>query len=367
MKFLLSVLILISYSPFLFSQSIEIESAPGQNSYSVNTFTAGDGTVTITGNQFVLGSAQIANPEAWSFSSSNQRASFLQRGNGINLLSYNSNGSSLIEQNLEFFSPSDNTINSYQFENGEIILRDNVANFSFLNAKGETTYQVSNSSGSTDGEQESQLASNPLGSTIVLYNPVIAYGGETGSRAQIVYGDQDTEVFYSSREDEIKDVRVSESGEFITIVTVGASGNIATVYDRFGNEIFQQTSDEDLIGATLSESATHLTIYSSGRVQVYEVPSGERLGSASSRSSILFAGYDPEAQTIIALGGSLSGLRIEEPEITVVSISQREIAREDVPFSIATLDLSRLNISATGSNSYEISGLNRNLLVEVAF
>ncbi len=365
MKFLLPVVFLISYSPLLFSQNIDIETA--QSSYSANTFSAGDGTVTVSGNQFVLGSAQVANPEAWSFSSSNRRASFLQRSNGINLSSYNANGEALIDQNLEFFSASDNTINTYQFDSGKIILRDNVANFSFLTAKGETAYQVSNSSGSTDGEQESQLASNPLGTTIVLYNPVIAYGSETGSRAQIVYGDQDANVFFTSREDEIKDVRVSENGEFITIVSAGTGGSTATLYDRFGNELFQQTSDEDLIGATLSENATHLTIYSSGRVQVYEVPGGQRLGSASSRSSIIFAGYDPVAQTIVALGGSKSGLRIEDPEITAVSISQREIVREDVPFSISTLNLSRLNILTTGSNSYEISGLNRDLLVDISF
>lgn len=367
MKFLFTVLFFISYSPFLYSQSIEIKSNPAQSSYSDNTFSAGEGTVIVSDNQFVLGSAQIANPEAWSFSSSNRRASFLQRSNGINLMSYNAKGDLFIERTLQFFTPSDNTINTYQFDNGEIVLRDNVANFTFLNAKGETSYQVSNSSGSTDGEQESQLASNPFGSTIVLYNPVIAYGSETGSRAQIVYGEQDTDLFFNSREDEIRDVRISESGEFITLVTTGVGGNTASVYDRFGNELFQQTSDEDLIGATLSTDATHLTIYSSGRVQVYEIPSGNRLGSASSRSSILFAGYDPEAQTIIALGGSQSGMIIEEPEITAVSISEREIAREDVPFSISTLNIDHVALSVTGSNSYSISGLNRDLLVDVIF
>ncbi|MDZ7717263.1 MAG: hypothetical protein U5K72_00410 [Balneolaceae bacterium] len=367
MKFLLTVFILISYSPLLFAQTLVIEPDPAQSSYTANTFTAGEGTITVTGSQFVLGSAQIANPEAWSFSSSNQRASFLQRGNGINLTSYTAVGDVLVDQNLEFFSPSDNTIDTYQFDNGAIILRDNVANFSFLNAKGETSYQVSNSSGSTEGEQESQLVSDPTGSTIVLYNPVIAYGSETGSRAQLVYGEQDSEVFFNSREDEIRNVRVSKNGEFISIVTAGSAGGMVYLYDRFGNELFQITSDEDLIGATLSENATHLTIYSSGRVQVYEVPSGQRLGSASSRSSIVFAGYDPDAQTIIALGGSRNGLRIEEPEITAVSISQREIARDEIPFSISTLDLSRLDIITTGSNSYEISGLNRDLFVDVAF
>lgn len=367
MKFLLTVLFLIGYSPFLFAQNLDVESNPDQSSYSANTFSAGEGTITVTGSQFVLGSAQIANPEAWSLSPSNQRASFLQRGNGINLLSYNANGEVLIDQNLEFFSSSDNTINTYQFDNGRIVLRDNVANFSFLNAKGETGYQVSNSTGSTDGEQESQLASNPLGSTIVLYNPVIAYGSETGSRAQLIYGDQEMNVFFNSREDEIRDIRVSDDGEFITIVTSGAGGSTAMLFDRFGNELFQRTVDENLTGATLTENATHLTIYSSGRVQVYEVPGGERLGSASSRSSFLFAGYDPDAQTIIGLSGSQNGLRIEEPEITAVSISEREITREDVPFSVSTLNLSRLNIMTIGSNSYEISGLNRDLYLDITF
>lgn len=367
MKFLFTLFFLISYSTLLFSQSIEIESEASQNSFSANTFSAGDGSITVSGDQFVLGSAQIANPAAWSFSYSNQRASFLQNRNGINLLSYNGNGNLLIDQNLEFFSSTDNTINTYQFDSGRIILRDNVANFTFLNARGETGYQISNSSGSTDGEQESQLASNSLGTTIVLYNPVIAYGSETGSRAQLVYGDQDGEVFFSSREDEIIDVQVSENGEFITLVTQGISEKTAFLFDRFGNELFQITSDEDLVGATLSDNATHLTIYSSGRVQVYEVPTGERLGSASSSGSILFAGYDPEAQTIIALGGSQNGLRIEEPEITAVSISEREIARQNVPFSVSSLDLNRLSISTTGSNSYEISGLNRKLFVDIAF
>ena len=311
----------------------------------------------------MLGDETVANPAAWSFSSSNQKAAFINRGNGINLMSYSTGGELLLEKNLEFFVPSDNTMNAYQFDPGSIALRDNVANFSFVTAKGEIGYSVSNSSGSMDGEQESQLASDPSGNTIVLYNPVISYGNQRGSRAQFVYGEQDTNVFFTSRNEEIKNVKVSEDGAFVTLLT---SGNRVVIFDRFGNELFSFDSDENLIGATLDENATHLTIYSSGRVQVYEVPSGDRLGSASSRSSILFAGYDHESQTIIALGGNLRGRVIEEPEITAVSISQREIARQEVPFSISTLDLNRLNISKSGSG-YEIEGLNRQVSVDVSF
>lgn len=363
MKFLLTALFLFCFTSLLFSQNIDIESPADQSSYSTSTFSANGGTITVTGNRFVLGSTTVSNPAAWSFSKSNQRASFLQRDNGINLSSYNSDGEMLAQRNMEFFAPTDNTLNTYQFDSGRIVLRDNVANFTFLNPKAETAYSVSNSSGSMEGERESKLASDPSGSTIVLYNPVISFGSQTGSRAQIVYGDRDTEVFYNSRTEEIQSLQVSEDGSFITILS---DGNKVSIFDRFGNEIFQVESDEDLIGATLHKNASHVTIYSSGRVQVYEVPGGNRLGSASSRSSIIFAGYDPEYQTMIALGGTQNGMEITEPEITAVSISEREIARQEVPFSISTLDLNRLELIKAGSQ-YEISGLNRRLLIDVSF
>lgn len=366
MKFLLTAFLFFCYFPLIFSQSIDIASPADQSSYTTSTFSADGSTITVTGNRFDLGSATITNPVAWSLSSSNRKASFLQSNNGMNLTSYNSNGAILVERNMEFFEPSDNTINTYQFNTGNIILRDNVANFTFLNAMGETAYSVSNSSGSAQGERESQLASDPSGNTVVLYNPVISYGEQTGSRAQIVYGDRDTEVFFNSRTEEISKVRVSNKGSFITILSKGTQGSRVSIFDRFGNELFQIDSEEDLIGATLHEDAYHLTIYSSSRIQVYNVPGGERIGSASSRSSNIFAGYDPENQTIIALGGNPEGMVINNPEITAVSISQRKIAREDVPFSISTLDVDRLHLSKTGAR-YEISGLNRRVLVDVSF
>lgn len=367
MKFIFSVIFLFCCPALLISQNINIKPVAEHSSNNANTFSAGDGTIIISGNRFVLGSAEIVNPAAWSLSSSNRRAAFLERDNGVNLESYNSEGEILVEENLEFFTPSDNTINTYQFDDGRIILRDNVANFSFLNAKGDLAYSLSNSSGSSEGERESQLASDPSGNTIVIYNPVISFGAETGSRARIVYGDRDETVFFNSRNEEISNIRVSDNGAFITILSGGSRPNRVSVFDRFGNQLFQQTFDEDLTGVTLHKGATHLTIYSSGRVQVYEIPGGERIGSASSRSSLIYADFDPDSQTIIALGGTLNGMNIENPEITAVSISQRKIARQEVPFALSVLDRDRIGISTVGSQSFEIYGLNRHLLVDIQF
>lgn len=366
MKFLQTIILILCTCPVILAQTIEIQSERDQQSFNSNTFSAGERTITIDDGQFVLGEQTIMNPLAWSLSDSKQKAAFMINNNGMSLTSYNPEGIKLLEILLEFFEPTDNTLNAYQFDSGKIILRDNVANFTFLNPRGETSYSVSNSSGSREGELESQLAANPSGTTIVVYNPVISYGSQTGSRAQLIYGDRDLLEFYRSQSEEIKQIRVTESGSYITLVSSGGEADRAGVYDRFGNEVFAIESDEDLIGATLDENATHLTIYSSGRIQVYEIPDGNRIGSASSRSSILFAGYDPVNQTILALGGDLDNLDIRNPEISAVSISQREIAREEVPFSISTLDLNRLKISKNG-NQYVISGLNRQLLVDVNF
>ncbi len=367
MKFLFTALLLLCYSPFLFSQNIDIEQAADHAGNSVTTFPAGDGTVTVAGNQFVLGSVQIVNPLAWSFSESGNRAAFLLNRGGVELTSYNAEGRVLINKMLEFFEPSDNTVEAYQFENGRIILRDNVANFSFLNPRGEVAYTQSNSSGSTGGEQESKLAADPSGNTVVLYNPVIAYNVQTGSRAQLVYGARNASEFFRSRSEEIKQVRISDDGSFITLITDAGSDDNVSIFDRFGNEIFHITTDENLIGATLHHTGSFITLYSSGRAQVYEIPGGERLGSASSRTSLLYADYDPGSETIIALGGTLESRRIREPEIMAVSISRREIAREEIPFDLSVLDLSRLDISSSGPQIYDISGLNRPLRVSVQF
>lgn len=366
MKFIFTAILLFCYASTLYCQTIEIEPVPAHAGYDTGTFQAGDGTITVSGGRFVLGTAVVQNPTSWSISESNRRAAFLQKNKGVELRSYNEDGDVLIEKEMEFFGMSDNTMKAYQFNDGRVVLRNNVANFSFLNPSGELTYSLSNSSGSSGGERESELAADPSGGTIVVYNPVISYGSQTGSRARIVYGDQDNLVFFRSRREEIKSVRVHEGGSYITMITVSDNGDNAFVFDRFGNELFEISTEEDLLGATLHGN-THLTLFSSSRVQVFEIPGGERLGSASSRSSILYADFDPEAETIIVLGGNLSSMVIENPEIMAVSLSQRELIREEVPFAVSVLNLDRIGITTSGRNEYEISGLNRHLRVHVQF
>lgn len=348
--------------------SISAEEKPPGSADTV--FRLENGALSVSENQLLFGEREFYNPHSWAASTDGHKISILLRERQFIYKLFDSNGILYFDQDLEFFNLEDETAKNYQFDDGRSVLRDNVANFTFYSSQGDQLFSISNSSQSSEGERQSELASDKGGNTIVLYNPVINYGSSTGSRASLVTKERELRTFFRDREREINKVEVTPSGTFISVIIKPASGSdeySVLLFDRFGNRLFELTTEEDLIGTTLHNQTQYLTIYSSRRVQVYDIKNSERIGSASSTSSILFADYDPGTQTVIALGGNMENLRIRDPEITAVSISKREIARQEVPFTISALNLDRLTMSVAGTNSYTISGLNQDLLVEVAF
>jgi hypothetical protein len=367
MKYLIILLNLTTLPFTLNGQGISIEAENESKELGSGSFPMNGSVLQVSGERFLIGDQAVVNPLAWSVSKEWERLAFLQNRGGVELQSFNSSGDVLYTRALDFFDPSDETLSVFQFADGKVILRDNVANFTFLNSRGETAYSVSNSSGSLEGEKESMLAADALGNTVILFNPVIAGQGGTGSRAQIIFGDRDAVTIFRSNREEIRDVNVHHEGRFISIITNLAGGSAVYLYDRLGNELYQSRLEEDIIGVTLSDDAQFITAFSSGRMQVYNIISGEREGSASSRSSILYAKYDEASQAIVALGGVRSGLTIEEPEITAVSLAQRKIEREAVPYSLSMLEAGRLDLLKTDANRYRLTGLNRTLLLEISF
>ena len=367
MKYLIILLILTTLPLTVNSQGISIETANESEELASGSFPLNGSVLQVSGGRFLIGDQAVINPLAWSVSKQEGRLAFLQNRGGVELQSFNSNGDLLYTRALDFFDPSDETLSVFQFADGKVILRDNVANFTFLNSRGETAYSVSNSSGSLEGERESMLAADAFGNTVILFNPVIAGQSGTGSRAQIIFGDRDATTIFRSNREEIRDVFLHHKGSFVSIITSLDTGSAIYLYDRLGNELYQSRLEEDIIGVTLSDDAQFLTAYSSGRMQVYNIVTGEREGSASSRSSILYAKYDAASQVIVALGGVRSGLTIEEPEITAVSLAQRKIEREAVPYSLSMLEADRLYLERTDANRYRLTGLNRTLLLEIGF
>jgi hypothetical protein len=367
MKYLYFTLLLAFFisSQTLQAQQLNISAYSEHSGYSQNQFPLSGGFVASDRGYYTVAEEGFFNPAAWGISPGGTLASFIEPAQGeLTLKRVDGRGNLFNEAVLEFFNPDDETLNVYPFDDGRVVTRDNVANFTFLDPAGKVLYSISNSSQSSDGERESHLASDPKGRTIVLYNPVINYGSSRGAQARVVFGEEDHNLFFNDREEEIRDVRVTPNGAFISILTEGGS---AYVYDRFGNEIRQFVFEDDMIGLNVSERGEFMTAYSRGRVQVYNILSGERIGSTSSRSPVLYADYLADDDTILIFGGDVSNGNIHDPMMTAVHISKRQIVREEVGQSLSWIGRERLGLSRTGAGEYRLDGLNRSLVVNASF
>lgn len=367
MKYLTLLFLILFSGISLHAQSITVTPVQEHVNFGQNTFPIHNSSLSIGSNSVQIGDATIDQPRTWGKSHQGNRVSFLLNRGSLDLMNVDANGNQIVDQSLEVFDPTDQTLKVYSFNDGRSIIRDNVANFTFFDAEGELIYSYSNSSQSVDGERESELSSDSNGRTVVIFNPVIAYGNQTGSRANIIYGEENSLEFFSDTQREIRQVNVSSNGAFITIVAANSSGSQVFLFDRFGNELYQYQTDEELLGVSLTSDANFITMYSSGRVLVYNVESGESMGSASSRSSILYAAFIPQDETVLALGGSLAGRNISNPTLTAVHLGLRQITREDINLSLSTLERNAIRINRTGEGNYSLTGLNKTLNLQTSY
>lgn len=367
MKYIAFIFSLILIPALLAGQSVTVNAVSGQESLTNSEYSLSQGSVRVSGNQLMITGQSVNQVKSWSASSGGKKVGVIESGVGIKLHGFDYSGTKLFENKLEFFQQSDETIKVYSYDSGKMILRDNVANFSFLNPKGESLFSVSNSSQSTGGERISMLSSDANGKTVVLYNPVIAYSNGRGSRATLVFNEQDQRVFFSSDNREIRDLKVSQDGSFITLLTSGSGNNHAYLFDRFGNELFSIDLAEGQLGLSVSDGGEFLTNYSSGRVQVHNTISGEGTGSTTSRNPVLYANYIPQDEMIIVLNGRNTNGAISEGMITAIHVTKRQIARSDINFTVSAKDLESLSLERTGTNRFKLTGLNKSLELRTSF
>jgi hypothetical protein len=367
--FLSAIFITLGFNTLL-AQSISVSVGETPDGPTDTVFLLGNGVVAVSSNQVILGENEFYMPYSWTVSPDRRKVSFLLKESEFIYQMFGSNGYPIFEKSLEFFSLQDETAKAYLFDDGRSVLRDNVANFSFFSSSGEQLYSVSNSSQSTEGEKESELASDKSGQTIVLYNPVINYGSSTGSRASIVTKGRNLDTFFRDRQREISSVNVTAAGNYITVIVKPEAGSEeyrALIYDRFGNKLFEQDTEEELKGVDLTPNADFVTLYSSGRMQVYRLGDAERIGSASSRSSLLYATYDPDENMIIALGGNINGYSITNPSITAVHIGQRQIESEEINDRLHTLNGNSIRLVKEGVQQFSIQNLDRTVRIQTSF
>lgn len=249
------------------------------------------------------------------------------------------------EGEITLYDPAGNQLNSYStitlgdeasfgvypFNNGDVLLRDKIASFTFYDTFGDVFTSTSTSSQSEEGEAISEVAMSRSGETVVLYSPQIKRSGERGSQAQVMTADNEFEDIFFSSDRYLENVIVSDDGNIIVALTAkDGTNDEALIMDRFGNELNRISAEEDLIGASITNDAEHITLYSGGRVMVYSLTSGESLGATSFQSPILVANYFPSDNVILALTGSYSDNAgvLNNAEFRAVNLEQRSIASQ---------------------------------------
>jgi hypothetical protein len=258
----------------------------------------------------------------------------------------------------------------YPANNGGVLLRDNISNFTFYEREGRIAKSMSSSSQSKQGEQISQVAMSDDRKTVVIYTPKIKRGSHFASKAQLKMANGNfKDIFYSS-DRFIKAVAVSDDGNMISVITAkGGTDDQAVIMDKYGNKLHTISADENLVNATFSSDNEYMTLYATGRVMVHSVADGNSLGATSFGSSVFLADYYPEDNLILALTGNYaedSGV-LRNVEFRAINLEQRSITSEEFSSSLGFTEMIKPKFNRSSTNSYELIGGNKRVRIEANF
>lgn len=366
-------LFLILLPSLVWGQSMNISASSNTAGNDPSTFPLEEGQLNISSGQvqFINSGTSVADFEAFGISPDKSVVSFLSRTNdGGEITLFNSSGDTLNQYSTISLASSDPSQAVYPFNAGHVLIRNNITNFTFYDTFGEISTSMSSSSQSKEGEAISEIALSDNGSTLVIYNPKIKRNGDLGSKATVRLPEEEFESIFSSNNRFIKDVRISEGGGFIGIVTSAqGSSDQVLIVDKYGNELNRISAEEVLSGITFSEGAEYITLYSQGRVMVYSTLEGNRLGSTSIRSSVFEAKYFAEDDMIVVLSGNYSASSdiLNNVEFRAIDLEQRQIASGEYNSALGFSKAMHPRLSRTSSHTYELTGANKILSISVAF
>lgn len=346
--FLVATLLLIQSSATAQSISVAVDASTRSNSST--QFTMMGNTVSISGvGDLNSVSSDLATKAIFSASDIS-----IQDEDGRELLN--------LEKSLD---NEDGSSRVYVLNDGSFIVREIVSNFEFYDSFGRLKFSVNNNTNSEGGESVSELSSDPMAQTIVLYNPKIIINGQTNSRASVLKSNGTRMEFFYSDESGIRTVEVSDDANYISVIT---ESNKVFLYDRYGNSLNEIDFDQDVVGATFSDNGRYITIYSGGRAAVYSVISGERQGSTSFRGSpVVKATYFPQDNVILAVTGDRTGNSLSGIQFHAINIKARKIARENFGETVGMLDAISLSFNRTRANRYSLAGLSKKLNLTASF
>jgi len=273
-------------------------------------------------------------------------------------------GSELSKISYAYLGEEDPSLEVYVNAFGSVI-RENISNFLWFNAQGSLLHSASNSSQAQGGESVSEWVSDPNQRTHVLFVPKINFEGSVGSSAQIMSKSFRTISLYFSTDRMIRDVRVSSDGAFVGLITARENtDDEVIIFDRYGNQLTTWSFNQAVEGIQFSENGRYHTLYSGGRVAVFDMKTGERLGSSSIRgNTIVVANYMPLQSSIAIITANKPSntrvdqglinentLRLTDLELHTIDLKARKVSRSSIGLDYAT-QLEPLYLISSGSQA----------------
>lgn len=370
----LLTLCLFVMNPFLVvGQSLDLSVTPQTAGNSPNVFSlAGDARVELQdGGIRFLNSANSAPFAAVGVSPDRSVVSLVQARQGeaqITLL--DAHGDSLNDYPSISMRTGDPSLSIFPSNGGHVLLRHDIMNFTFYNGLGTSGASISGSSGSQLGQTMPQLAMDPNRKTIIVYTTKIKKGNALGSLVERLDSDKRLKKIFQHDSRYIKELTVSDDGNFVTVVTAAeGTDDQVTVMDKYGNKIKSLSTDKNLEGASLSAGGKYLTLYSESRISVYNILSGERIGSTTLTDLIFLTNYFPEDHKLLILNGDYSpdaGV-LNNIEVKVVDFAKREIVSEPYAGSLGFHEAFVPEFEQLSPNRYQLNGASRELIIDVRF
>ncbi|MFH5883552.1 hypothetical protein ACG2F4_04500 [Halalkalibaculum sp. DA3122] len=356
-----------------YSQSLNISVADQTAGNQYATFGFDQQNVTISGGgiSFPVNGRQFGNVLTFGVTPGYRAVGILQNSmDGAKSLLLNTAADTLAAYSTISLNYSDPSLGIYPFDSGEVLLRNNIANFTLYNSMGAIITSGSSGSQSERGESISEVAFDPLGKTIVMYTPKIKQENGVGSQAVILSDDNATNNIFYSGDRSIKHLSIADNGQFVVLVTEEeGTDDAAVILDRYGNELNSISSEEELDGAYFAGDNEEVLLHSRRRALVYSTLQGERLGSTSFRSPLVLAQYFSEDQTIIGVTGN----KVENTDIYrdlefhAVNLDKREIARTELDGALATDPNIDLKFLREGRGQYRLMGSNKIINLRASF
>ena len=368
---LLKLVLILCFPAATLAQSLNVSVDSETSKHGTSTFLLKKGKVTFNSQAVRFQTSGTEVPfKSVGISADKSVVSILSwKGEEGEVSLYNSQGKKLFDyQSITLADEA--SFGIYPFGNGNSIVRDKIANFTFYDTFGEIITNISNSSQSEGGEAISEVASSESGETVVLYNPQIKRNGTLGSKAQVRIGPEQFEDIYFSGDRYLKDVTVSDDGSLISLITAreGTSDQVEIV-DKFGNELNTISADEDLKGVNFTKNLKQLTIYSGGRVMVHNTLNGESLGATSMRSPVIVANYFPEDNLILVLTGNFSerSAILNSVNFRAINLEQRSITSQKISTALGISNAIDVEFKRNGANSFTLEGANKKVNIRANF